>query len=45
MMGLGSWVNETLIDWGIDPKLADMFDEATTAVLMIGVSIGLGYLC
>ena len=44
-MSLGSWMNEILIDWGIDPKLANMFDETIIAVLMIGVSIGLDYLC
>ena len=38
-------MNEILIDWGIDPKLANMFDETIIAVLMIGVSIGLDYLC
>lgn len=45
MISLGSWMNEILIDWGIDPKLANMFDETIIAVLMIGVSIGLDYLC
>ena len=44
-MSLGSWMNVILIDWGIDPKLANMFDETIIAVLMIGVSIGLDYLC
>lgn len=44
-MSLGSWMNEILIDWGIDPELANMFDETIIAVLMIGVSIGLDYLC
>lgn len=44
-MSLGSWMNEILIDWGIDPKLANMFDETIIAVLMIGVSIGLDYRC
>ena len=44
-MSLGSWMNEILIDWGIDTKLANMFDETIIAVLMIGVSIGLDYLC
>ena len=44
-MSLGSWMNEILIDWGIDPKLANLFDETIIAVLMIGVSIGLDYLC
>ena len=45
MVSLGSWMNEILIDWGVDPKLANMFDETIIAVLMIGVSIGLNYLC
>lgn len=44
-MSLGSWMNEILINWGVDPKLANMFDETIIAVLMIGVSIGLDYLC
>ena len=45
VVSLGSWMNEILIDWGVDPKLANMFDETIIAVLMIGVSIGLDYLC
>ena len=45
MVSLGSWMNEILIYWGVDPKLANMFDETIIAVLMIGVSIGLDYLC
>lgn len=45
MVSLGSWMNEILIDWGVDPKLANMFDETIIAVLMIGASIGLDYLC
>ena len=45
MVSLGSWMNEILIDWGVDPKLANKFDETIIAVLMIGVSIGLDYLC
>lgn len=45
MVSLGSWMNEILIDWGVEPKLANMFDETIIAVLMIGVSIGLDYLC
>ena len=45
MVSLGSWMNEILIDWGVDPKLANMFDGTIIAVLMIGVSIGLDYLC
>lgn len=38
-------MNKILIDWGVDPELANMFDETIIAVLMIGVSIGLDYLC
>lgn len=45
MVSLGSWMNEILINWGVAPKLANMFDETIIAVLMIGVSIGLDYLC
>lgn len=44
-MSLGSWMNKILIDWGIDPKFANMFDETIIAILMIAVSIGLDYLC
>lgn len=44
-MSLGSWMNRILIDWGIDPKFANMFDETIIAILMIAVSIGLDYLC
>lgn len=45
MMSLGSWMNKILIDWGVDPKLANMFDETIIAILMIGVAMGLDYLC
>lgn len=45
MVSLGSWMNGILIDWGVDPKLANMFDESIIAVLMVGLSIGLDYLC
>lgn len=44
-MSLGSWMNKILIDWGVDPKVANMFDESIIAVLMIMLSIGLDYLC
>ena len=45
MVSLGSWMNEILINWGVDPKLANMFDETIIALLMVGLSIGLDYLC
>ena len=45
MMSLGGWMNKVLIGWGIDPKFADMFDETIIALLMVGLSIGLDYLC
>ena len=38
-------MNKILIGWGIDPKFADMFDETIIALLMVGLSIGLDYLC
>lgn len=44
-MSLGSWMNKILIGWGIDPKFANMFDESIIAVLMVGLSIGLDYIC
>lgn len=44
-MSLGSWMNKILIDWGVDPKIANMFDESIIAVLMVMLSIGLDYLC
>lgn len=43
-MSLGSWMNRILIDWGVEPKFANMFDESIIAVLMIGLSIGLDYI-
>ncbi|MCD8182642.1 MAG: mechanosensitive ion channel family protein [Bacteroides sp.] len=45
MMSLGGWMNKILIDWGVDPKLANMFDETIIALLMIALSVGLDYLC
>lgn len=44
-MSLGGWMNKILIDWGVDPKLANMFDETIIALLMIALSVGLDYLC
>lgn len=44
-MDLGNWMNKILIGWGVDPKLANMFDEAIIAVLMVAISVGLDYLC
>ena len=44
-MDLGNWMNEILIGWGVNPKLANMFDEAIIAVLMVCVAIGLDYIC
>ena len=35
------WMNKILIDWGIDPTVADRFDETIIAVLMIAIAIGL----
>lgn len=45
MMSLGSWMNKILIDWGVEPKFANMFDETIIAILMVGLSIGLDYIC
>lgn len=45
MDNLGSWMNRLLISWGIDPKIADTFDESMIAILMVLVAVGLDYLC
>lgn len=44
-MDLGNWMNGILVGWGVNPKLANMFDEGIIAILMVGVAIGLDYLC
>ena len=38
-------MNKILIDWGIDPEVADRFDETIIAILMIAIAVGLNYLC
>ena len=45
IMDLGNWMNKILIGWGIDPKIANTFDEAIIAILMICIAVGLDYLC
>lgn len=42
---LGKWMNKNLIDGGIDPTVADRFDETIIAILMIAIAVGLNYLC
>ena len=44
-MDLGNWMNKILIGWGIDPKIANTFDEAIIAILMICIAVGLDFLC
>ena len=43
-MDLGKWMNSLLIDWGVKPKIANMFDESIIAVLMIFVAFGLDFI-
>ena len=45
MINLGSWMNKILIGWGVDPKIANTFDEMIIALLLIVVAVGLDYLC
>lgn len=46
MVNLGSWMNKLLIGWGgVDPKIADTFDEIIIAVLLIAVAVGVDYFC
>ena len=45
VVDLGKWMNKILIDWGIDPEVANRFDETIIAILMIAIAVGLNYLC
>ncbi len=45
MINLGSWMNGILIGWGVDPKIANTFDEMIIAALIVILAIGLDYLC
>ena len=42
---VGSCMNKILIGWGVDPKIANTFDETIIAILMIFIAVGLDYLC
>ena len=45
MINLGSWMNGILIGWGVDPKIANTFDEMIIAALLVILAIRLDYLC
>ena len=45
MINLGSWMNGILIGWGVDPKIANTFDEMIIAALLVILAIGVDYLC
>ena len=45
MINLGSWMNGILIGWGVDPKIANTFDEMIIEALLVILAIGLDYLC
>ena len=45
MINLGSWMNGILTGWGVDPKIANTFDEMIIAALLVILAIGLDYLC
>jgi len=45
MINLGSWMNKILVGWGVDPKIANTFDEFIIAVLLIVLAVGIDYLC
>lgn len=45
MVNLGSWMNKLLIGWGVDPKIADTFDEIIITFLLVAVAVGIDYLC
>lgn len=45
MVNLGSWMNKLLIGWGVDPKIADTFDEIIITFVLVAVAVGIDYLC
>ena len=45
VVDLGKWMNKTLINWGIDPAVADRFDETIMPLMMKVFAIVLNYLC
>lgn len=45
MLNLGSWMNKILISWGIDPKIADTFDEIIIATFLIIIAFAVDYIC
>lgn len=45
MINLGSWMNGILIGWGVDPKIANTFDEMIIAAFLVILAIRLDYLC
>lgn len=38
-------MNKILIGWGVDPKIANTFDEIIIAALLIVLAVGIDYLC
>lgn len=38
-------MNKILVGWGVDPKIANTFDEFIIAVLLIVLAVGIDYLC
>lgn len=38
-------MNGILIGWGVDPKIANTFDEMIIAAFLVILAIGLDYLC
>ena len=43
-MDLGKWMNGVLVDWGVKPKIANMFDETIIAVIIVFLAFGLDFL-
>ncbi len=44
IIDLGKWMNNILLDWGVAPKIANMFDETIIACLMIIVAVCLDFI-
>ena len=43
-MDLGKWMNGVLVDWGVKPKIANMFDETIIAAIIVFLAFALDFI-
>lgn len=43
-MDLGKWMNGILVDWGVKPKIANMFDETIIAAIIVFLAFALDFI-